>query len=304
MRTGTRRTGVLLLAAGAMFLATPVVAAAQTATDGSDAAAALGFYDVSAEATGIGGSIGDPTSQPYPVAAGLVPNAVAQLSAGPSGHAVASMAWPGPLAGNAGSLANVVGTPLPPEVVSNANDPVKADASATGGARDEKTLGPMSALVDGANVESKAAVADFAAPGLVSAARAVTKSRSYADGSQLVSVAESELQGVEIAGVLSIDSIHTIAKGTTDGTTATTEPTVVVSGVTVNGQKATIDDKGLHLAGNDQANPLGGVVSGANQGLSGLKMTAYVTKPLEQKTSGGSASLTTGSVIVDWMVGG
>ena len=52
--------------------------------------------------------MGDPSSQPYPVAAGLVPNAVAQLSAGPSGHALATMAWPGPLAGNAGSLVSIL----------------------------------------------------------------------------------------------------------------------------------------------------------------------------------------------------
>src|SRR4051812_20685781 len=175
-----------------VLLATPVVAAAQT----NDSSPSIGFYDVTAEATGIGASVGDPTSQPYPLAAGLVPNSVAQAGAGPSGHALSSIAWPGPLAGNAGSLANVIGTPLPPEVVSNGNDPVKAEAQSAGGGRDEQTVGPMSAVVDGDTVEAKAAVADFSAPGLVSAARVVTKSRDFTDSGKIVAVAESNLQGV------------------------------------------------------------------------------------------------------------
>src|SRR5687767_4798176 len=99
MRLQSRRTGALLLVAGVSMIASPVVAAADT----SESAPQLGFFDVVAEATGIGGSMGDPGAQPYPVAAGLVPNSVAQLSTGPSGRALATMAWPGPLAGNAGS---------------------------------------------------------------------------------------------------------------------------------------------------------------------------------------------------------
>jgi hypothetical protein len=288
---------------GLCTMAMPVVAVARAAAD-STSAPALGFFDVTAEATGIGGSVGDPTAQPYPTAAGLVPNSVAEIQPGPSGHALSSVAWPGPLAGNAGSLVNVIGTPLPSDVVANGNDPVKAEAAASGGGRDDQTLGPMSASVDGGTVVAKAAFADFAAPGAVSAARVATTSRTALAGSKLVAIADSELHGVEVAGTLRIDTIHTTAQGTTDGSSATTEPTVVVSGVTVAGQAATLDDKGLHLVGSNQPSPLDGAVSAANQALSAMKMTAYVTKPLQQDTSAGSASLDTGAVIVQWDAGG
>src|SRR5207248_10759003 len=106
MRSHSRRTGVLLLVAGVVLLATPVMAAAAPTDSSSSDQPQIGLYDVTAESTGIGAPMGDPSSQPYPVAAGLVPNALAQLSAGPSGHALATMMWPGPLAGNAGTLAN------------------------------------------------------------------------------------------------------------------------------------------------------------------------------------------------------
>src|SRR5206468_6279142 len=127
--------------------------------------------------------------------------------AGPSGQAQASIRWPGPLLGNAGSQANVIGTPLPPDVVGNLNDPVVARANAGGGARDDQSLGPMKAVVDGNNSTAMASFTEFDAPGVVSAARVVTESHSYVDGGNAISVATSELDGVAIAGVIRIASI-------------------------------------------------------------------------------------------------
>jgi hypothetical protein len=289
-----------MLVAGLLMMAAPVAVWAQT----SDSSAA-GFFGVEADANGVGMTFGDPTSQPYPLGAALVPNAVAQLGIGPSGHALSSMAWPGPAAGNAGSLANVIGTPLPPEVVANANDPVRAEAQASGGNRQEQTVGPMSAVVDGASSEAATTLSDFAAPGIVSAARIVTRSRSFLDNGKATAVAETQLQGVEIAGVLHIDSLLTTAKGSTDGTVATTDKQVVISGVTVQGQQASIDDKGIHVAPvADQPNPLLPVVDAANQALAGMTMKAYFTQPIEEHTEGGAAVVNTGALIIDWNAGG
>jgi hypothetical protein len=292
----SRKAALAMLAAGVAFMLSPVAAAlAQTAEETE-----LGVFDVLADATGIGGSMGDPSASPYPVAAGLIPNAVAQLGSGPSGRAVSSIAWPGPLLSNAGSLANVVGTPLPPEVVANANYPVKAEANAGGGGRDEQTVGPMAAVVDGAESAARTALSDFNAPGLVSAARVVTKSRSFLEDGAAVAIAESDLQGVEIAGLIQIESIRTIAKGTTNGVEATTEHSVVVSGVTVGGQGATLDHEGLHLGDQSNPNPLEPVLDGAGAALEGLGMRAFVTKPLEQRADGGTAVLHSGAVVFDW----
>jgi hypothetical protein len=265
----------------------------------ADDSGGVGFFDVSANATGIGASFGDPTSSPYPVAAGLVPNTVAQLTAGPSGQAQASVLWPGPLAGNAGSLANVIGTPLPPEVVSNANYPVVARASSAAGGSDEDTLGPMHAKVAGGDSSASTTLSNVDAPGIVTAAKVATTSHSFLDGGKPTAVGESVLEGVTVAGgVLSIGSIHTVAQGATDGAQATTSQKVTVAGVTVNGQSATIDRSGLHVSGSSV--PAGSVLDGGKPALDAFGVTAYVTDPRSQSSSGGSGAIESGSVVVVW----
>lgn len=280
-------------------MAGPVTMAVAQTTDQPS----IGFFDVSADATGIGASFGNPGVEPNPVAAALVPSTTAQLGAGPSGHALSSVLWPGPLGGNAGTLAALLGVPLPPEVLEAANYPVRAEAAASGGDRDDQRLGPMSAVVDGEESTAHAAFSDFEAPAVVSAARVVTKSRAFLDDGQAVSVAESHLQGVEIAGLVKIDTIRTIARGTSDGVQATTEHEVTVSGVTVQGQGATLDQDGLHLGTERSDSPLVPLAEGANQALEAAGMTAYLTTPKEESTAGGGGRVHTGSVVFHWALG-
>jgi len=58
----------------------------------------------------------------------------------------------------------------------------------------------------------------------------------------------STVEGVDL-GAVKIDSIVSTSTVTTDATTAVCTGDVVVSGVTVNGQAATLDGEGLHLDG-------------------------------------------------------
>jgi hypothetical protein len=288
------KRGVVCTAVGALLVVGSFAAGA-SADDGGG----IGFFDVSANATGIGASFGDPTSSPYPVAAGLVPNTVAQLTAGPSGQAQSSVLWPGPLAGNAGSLANVIGTPLPPEVVSNANYPVVARASSAAGGSDEDTLGPMHAKVAGSDSAASTTLSNVDAPGVVTAAKVATTSHSFIEAGKPTAVGESVLEGVTVGGgVLSIGSIHTVARGATDGAQATTSQKVTVAGVTVNGQPATIDRSGLHVSGSNV--PAGSVLDGGKPALDPFGVTAYVTDPRSQSSSGGAGAIESGSVIVVW----
>ena len=94
--------------------------------DDSSGGSSLGTYRVYADANGIGATLNEPSSSPSEPAAALAPYAYSELSSGPAGLALSTVGWPGPLVGNAGGLVNVVGTPLPPDVVANGNDPVKA----------------------------------------------------------------------------------------------------------------------------------------------------------------------------------
>ena len=271
-------------------VAGPVV---MMATSGAQDAPEIGVFNVAGESAGIGSSFGNPASQPNPVAAGLVPNAVAQLGSGPSGYALSSIAWPGPLAGNAGSLANVVGTPLPPDVVANGNDPVKAEAAAGGGNKDEKTVGPMYAVVDGPRSEARTTISNFRAGAAISASRIFTQAVSRLDQGSAISTAETELNGVEVAaGAVKFDSIRTSAKGTTDGAVATTEHHEVVSGFTVAGTPMVVDENGTHAANNNSANPLVPAVDAGNAALKSMHMTIYMTKPSEEHTAAGRPSST------------
>lgn len=300
MTVRSRHAAVALLFTGIALVAGPItMAVAQT----TPAASGLGLFEATADAAGIGVSFGNPGSQPNPVAAGLVPYATAELTGGPSGRAVSSMAWPGALAANAGTLAALVGVPLPPEVLTRANYPVKAEAAASGGATDEQALGPMTAAVDGSSSAARTALSDVDAPAIVSAARVLTDSRSSLENGKVVSVAETVLQEVKIAGVIEIDSVKTIARGVSDGTTATTEHEVVVAGVTVQGQGARLDQDGLHLGAEQADNPLTPVAVGANQVLTNLGMEAFVTRPIQEEASGGNARVHTGSVVFHWNLG-
>lgn len=296
-----RRIALFLLVVGGAMVAAPMsMAVAQTA---SDEAGTLGFFEVNADAAGIGIAFGNPATPPYPVAAGLVPNATADFGGGPAGRAVASIAWPGPLAANAGTLAGLVGVPLPPEVLANGNYPVKAEAAASGGNRDEQSLGPMTSIVDENQSIARTALTDFAAGSVVSAARVVTKSRSYLEGATTGAVAETILQGVEIGGTVKIDTVRTIATAISDGTTATLDHQVVVSGVTVDGQGATIDEEGLKLGPSTNPNPAGEVVKGFNEGFASGGMEAFLTEPSENQSSGGAGSISSGGLVFVWKMG-
>ena len=296
-----RRFARLFIVLGGVMIAAPMsMAVAQTA----DIESTIGFFEVSGQSAGIGIEFGNPDSATgYPVV-GLVPSASSTFSGGPAGRAVSSIAWPGDLVANAGTLASLVGVPLPPDVLANANYPVKAEASASGGARDEQSLGAMTAIVTEKDAVARTALSDFSSPAVVSASRIVTKTRSFEDGGQAGSIAETEMNGVEIAaGLVKIDTVLTIAKAVSDGTTATLEQSVTVSGVTVGGQAATIDESGMHFGPSSNPNPLDAPVAGFNEGFAEAGFEAFVTKPVDQTSEGGAGSVSSGAVVFVWTMG-
>lgn len=81
----------------------------------------------------------------------------------------------------------------------------------------------------------------------------------------LVSIAESTAKNISIAGVVTIKSVTTHLEVVNNGTSKpVNHSSVTVQGAEVNGQPATIDDKGVHVAGQGGANPLGGVTGAAD----------------------------------------
>ena len=296
-----KKLAVACMVVGGVMVASPLTAAfAQT---GGDAASEVGAFDAIGDSNGIGAVFGNPNAPPYPTATLLVPYAGSSLTAGPSGRALSSMNWPGPLAGNAGSLVNVIGAaPLPPNIVANANYPVKAEANAGGGGRDEQTVGPMRAIVDGAEAQAITTMSDFATPALVSASRIVTESRSFLENGLAIVEAETVMEDVEVANLLGFESIRTFVRAESDGVTAKVAHDVTVTGATVGGQPAEITDEGLVVNGAANENPAVGAVTGANQALQQMGMEAFLTDPYVQETGPGAAQASSGALVIFWQM--
>ena len=297
MRIHSRKLAALFAIAGLALAVSPVIAFAAEGDGG------VGTFRVFGDAHGIGVMLEQPGSSTAPVpAAGLVPDAYAELGSGPAGMALSTVAWPGALIGNAGTLA-AVAAGVPPDIANFGNDPIKAQAQASGGNRDEQSLGPMYALVDGAKAHARTAISDFNSQGVVSAAKIFSQTRTFQDeAGNVTSIAESQINGLEIGGVLRIENVKMVAQGTTFGDSTEMTQKTTVSGVTVQEQPCTIDETGTHCGGNDSPSPLDPVAEGANQILTNMGMTAYVTKPAVHKSTGGDGDIRTGTLVVFWQM--
>jgi hypothetical protein len=305
-----RRSAIVVLVAGLVLLATPLAVWGQAA----DEAPTFTGFSLEADASGMSIIFGNPDSQPYPLGLGTVPSTVSSLSTGPSGFAQASAAWPGPLASNAGSLAATVlplcdptgrgvCTPKPDsKTLAYLNYPVRAEASSPAGQNDD-AQGPLYAHSKDNASSANATVADFAAGGLVSSARVTTVSRTSATASAATSIGETVVSGVSAAGgAIKIDSVHTIAKVVTNGIKSTRTRQISVAGLEIGGQKATVDESGVHFAGQGSDNPLNPAVAQFNQAFKDSGIEMFLSKPFSDTDKDGTVRLNTGAVAIVWKI--
>lgn len=281
----TRRWPWLLLGAAGLapFAFGVVGATAQTApptvVDGLDAVAV---------SDGMGQIMGDPNSQPYPVAKGDVAHTEATLSAGPTGYALASTAWPGPVAGNAGSLAVLLGAP--PQAGA-ANYGGRAEAF-SGGPNDAELPGMTAHAKDGV-AEAIAGAQDFEDSGGTATGDVQTRSFAEFDDTTLRAVSSCTASDVSFGeGVVTIGSVRTEAEATTDGATSAAGGRTIVSGMKVGGQDATVDEDGVRFT-DPATQPVG------DQILSNMGISMFVAAPRTTQEPS-SASHRAGSLVVIW----
>jgi hypothetical protein len=232
-----------------------------------------------------------------------VPESSANLANGPVGYGLASVVWPGPLASNAGSLILVLQPTAPPQATV-LNNPIRAEAR-TGQnpptTTNNNTPGTsMVATAKGDLVEALATVSSSSGGGSFgpSHTHAVTNlARSSAKAAS-----DSLVQNVSLAGgVVKIDSVSSVAEATTDGTKSGGDAHTTVHGMTIGGQPATIDDKGLHIGSQDQpANAAANQIAQQALGKSGTSIT--LSKP-DKETKDATTSVTAGSLVVSWNTG-
>ena len=301
--TRQRTRALALVAAGSLCLAGSLATAVGVAAQEAPGSG-LGSFALSASAPGInvrfeeGGYCG-----PGPTAGceGVVPAAVSTLGNGPIGYGLASIAWPGAVAGNAGSVIVVGGGP--PEA-SQLNSPVRAEARTgqepTTTTNTDYPGATMTASAAATEVTALAETSTTTVPGAGKAGSISGTSRTAVTGtSTAVATAQSRITDLELAaGVLKIKSITSTAEGTTDAKTATATGTTTVSGATVAGVPVSIDERGITVQ--TQSAPVNGIATEAvNQAVANAGMTVAVSSPIVTQ-DGGSVVYSAGSLVISW----
>lgn len=231
---------------------------------------------------------------------GVVPQAVSTLRSGPVGHGLAAVAWPGTIAAGAGSLLITVGGDKVPPQAAMLNDPVRADAyTNVGKPTQSNDTVPGSTMTATALPSHVSADAELGQSTVLAVATAgSTQARSSVDltgPSAATATSHSEVKNVDIAGVLHIGSVVSDATATTDGTTAAAHGVTTASGITVDGVAVTIDDNGVHVAG--QGTGTGSEQATVNSALSRAGIQVALGAP-QGKPKGGSVTYNAQSLVV------
>jgi hypothetical protein len=270
---------------------------------------------LTATAPGFEATEDEPSANAHPEGHGAVPETSTLLSNG-FGYGLAAMVWPGATAANGGALlgllvpSKVPNTDVPvPDALGQAvapvapslNYPVKAEARAGTTPDASYTQFPgavMTAHADDAHVTAEGSVQRAEQPGTATYGNVRSTSESILSGRLGRALANSSVNDVDLGGVLKIKSVTSTATAQTDGVAATGAGGTVVQGMTVGGQAAYVDDRGVHIG--EQGQPANAVANQlAAQALGGAGMQMYVSQPrLEQ--NGGTATADAGSLIVIW----
>jgi hypothetical protein len=272
-RRGRRGAFGLVLVAALLALGTGTPARAQS----TDLTAQFGGYRLGSAGNGL--LFTYDLDGVFPVSpvfqAGLPEASVAQTNA-PSGAALASLAWPGPLIADLGTaLAQSPCDPdgeggnppsAPPPVPPY---PVRAQASYPGETSEQaqETL-PGARMEAKAGAESSTATAQYSGADLptfvrTGAVNVVSNSRVVAGAVE--SRVRTEITGLNLfAGLVTAQSVVTDMVATSSGTAAASDGGTVVTGLKVLGADAYVDSTGVHLVQTEPApgtgGPLGSIV--------------------------------------------
>jgi hypothetical protein len=298
-----RRLGAGLLAAGVASAVVAVFPAVHAAAD-SEPGSGLGSFGLNAFATGVQLRVGEPNYCFTSTAAknaceGALPESTASLAGGPSGHALAALAWPGDLAANVGSLLVTASNGQIPSSAEALNDPVKAEVQ-TGQSPDTVSNDQVPGATMRAKATDTATTADAHVQAqtlpVASVGPAATSASSTLTGpSAAQAKAASSVSDIDLAGgVVHIGSVASTAIATTDGATAKVTGGTTVVGATVAGFPVTIDEKGVSVNGTGAA--LTTLTDAVNSALSQAGLTLRVSEP-QGKPVGSAVSYTSGSLV-------
>ena len=242
---------------------------------------ALSGYDVQGRAGGLVVGYDIPGRLPLsPLIDVAVPDAQSGVGVGPAGSAYASLGYPGPLVLSLDTVfAQFAGSesPLPqyPFIV-RAPSPTGTsvvDTTSLPGAR-------MEAVADGGRTSAHAVLPAKATLPLLDLGTQDASSETTVSGDAATSHVRVQVDGVEVPGLLSIDSLVTDLTVTSNGVRVLHEGTTKLGGVRVLGREAVIDGHGIRFtkAASTEisrllapvADGLGPLVEGLSPALDGL----------------------------------
>jgi hypothetical protein len=279
-----RRLALLVGAASLLGLAGNLPAEAQDAPPGKAGEELFGAYQLTSRGIGVQGTYAIEGLLPGGSAIMdlTLPETLANFSSGPSGYGLASLAYPGGLVANFGSLMAQAGGPadaVPPYPIKAEAffpaGPTESDASQAGGT-------VQKVVTTDRGVDSSASFPAIDAPPVVSIGSLTSASRGAIEGDLAISRSRVVLGNVRIlGGLITIDSLVTDLVAAHDGQTGSTAGGTTASGVKFLGLDATLTGDGLILKEappvEGPAAPLGGVLAPVVGPLSSI------TGPVQQQ---------------------
>jgi hypothetical protein len=294
----------------ASAVAIPAVLSPTMATADDEAGAGLGSYNLAANAPveqvrftdgdkcgGVAGTTGG--------CEGVIPETVSMLRKGPIGYALSSVAWPGVLAGNVGSIIVVSNGPKEATAL---NDPVRAEnRSGSGPDTVTNTQYPGMTMSATAKADFVAATTEIAQSNQSQAGNfnnTISRTHVSVTGpTTAVAEAYSHADDISLAGgVVTIGSVTSTAKGTTDGVTASATGHTLVKDMKIAGVPVTIDEHGVTVNGNNA--PINKQLTDTvNTAVSQAGMTIAFSLP-SGKPDRGNIVYNAGSLVFAWKTPG
>ncbi|HVY10975.1 MAG TPA: hypothetical protein VHB18_12615 [Mycobacteriales bacterium] len=232
-----------------------------------------------------------------------LPQASSSLTTGGVGAALASIAWPGDIGGNAGTAVLVL-APTAPSWVKILNDPVKAESHSTG------THHAINKTLPGTVMESSASHKLVTASSRTKLEVPALGSLGVFEGSSsaklvgphtIRSVADSAFSDISLAaGLIQIASLKSHAVVVSNGKTTHGNAATTVAGVKIAGIPVTIDKTGIHLS--TSAIPTDAVTKLLTSTLKALHLKVTFTPSLHTK-DGGAASFDAGALVLSYHPG-
>ena len=263
----------------------------------ADAQDTLAFFQIDAAASGWGF-----TEQYSGYGEGYVPRSASSLATGPVGYGLSSVAWPGAAGGNVGTLILGLNPSAPPQF-KQLDYPVRAEAR-TG--QDPPTTTnnsypgvTMASTATADLVESNANVQGTDAPAVGTFGTTRSAAKSTLSGTTAAAESIGEVHDVAIAGgQIKIESVVSTASAQTDGVNGQAVGGTTVTGMTIGGQPATVDENGVRIG--PASGPANDVVNQiAQQTIKNAGIEFVVSKPTVE-VQGSSAKYTAGSLRITW----